>query len=398
MDSALRVSKVSAFVNLLLTLFKGVAGVSVGSTALIADAIHSLIDVFGSVFVWLGIRISEKPADETHPYGHFKAESLAELAVGIIIILSSFFIIYEALKELIAFKAPEFEYYALGVAAIATVTNELLARYKISAGKKFKSSALIAEGKHSRVDVLASFAVFLGFIFVKIGYWWADGLVAIIISVIILQIGFGILKDSTDTLMDKVDEQLDLQISEIVSRIEGVEKVELIASRGTWRAKIIEVHFCIKPGLPSDIIDLIQKEIEERIKSSFHEVVSVIPVVKVLREKVVLAIPTDDKGRVKNDISSEFFTIVEFDGEVEKKVIENPYAHAEKKKGFLISELLEKHGVTAVVAKKIGEGARAHLRSKGINVLNLEGNTVEEVEKRARELIKGSSSESVGEV
>lgn len=111
-----KVSKVSAFVNFLFTLFKGVAGISVGSTALIADAVHSLIDVIGSVFVWIGIRVSEKPADKTHPYGHFKAESLAEMAVGIIIVLSSFFIIYEALNELIGLMSPDFEYYALAVA------------------------------------------------------------------------------------------------------------------------------------------------------------------------------------------------------------------------------------------------------------------------------------------
>ncbi|RLI83024.1 cation diffusion facilitator family transporter [Archaeoglobales archaeon] len=376
-----KVSKVSAFVNFLFTLFKGVAGISVGSTALIADAVHSLIDVIGSVFVWIGIRVSEKPADKTHPYGHFKAESLAEMAVGIIIVLSSFFIIYEALNELIGLMSPDFEYYALAVAGLSAVGNEFLARYKISAGRKARSSALIAEGKHSRVDVLASLAVFMGFIFVKFGYWWTDGLIAIVISVIILQMGIGILKNSTDVLMDRVDEQLDFQISEIVRKIEGVERVDMIASRGTWRTKIIEVHFCVKPGTPTDVIDLIQREIEERVKSSFPEVVSVIPVVKILKEKLVLAIPSDKDGKeVKKDFSSEYFTIVEIEESREvRRIVENPYLHAEKKKGFLISGLLEKNGVTAVVASKIGEGAKAHLRSKGITVLKLEGESVGEI-------------------
>ncbi|RLI80411.1 cation diffusion facilitator family transporter, partial [Archaeoglobales archaeon] len=253
-DSAIKASKISTLSNLLLTIFKGLAGISVGSTALIADAIHSLVDVLSSVLVWMGIKISEKPADESHPYGHFKAESLAEMAVGIIIILSSILIILEAVNELINLSSPTFEYYALLVALFSAFANEFLARYKISVGKKTKSTALIAEGKHSRVDVFASFSVFLGFIFVKIGYWWADGVVAIAISVMILQIGFKIIKNSIDVLMDRVDEELDFQISEIVRNIQGVEKVELIASRGTWRTKIIEVHFSVKPGTSSDII------------------------------------------------------------------------------------------------------------------------------------------------
>ncbi len=390
--SALKVSKISAMANLFFAVFKGAAGLAIGSTALIADAIHSLTDVLGSIFVWVGIRVSEKPADETHPYGHFKAESLAEMAVGIIILLTSLYIIYEALNELINLSSPTFEYYALAVTALSALGTEFLARYKISAGRKSKSSALIAEGKHSRVDVLASFSVFMGLIFVKLGYWWADGLIAIVISVIILQIGLGVLKNSVDALMDRVDEQLDIQISEIVEGIDGVDRIEMIISRGTWRAKIIEVHFMVKPSTSSDIIDIIQKEIESRIRSNFPGVVSVIPVVKTLRDKMVFAIPSDEEGiKTREDFNSEYFTLVEIErenGELKKivRVIRNPYMHAEKKKGFLISELLEKNGVTAVVVKKIGEGAKAHLRSKGISILMLEDDSVNGIVERVTNL------------
>lgn len=381
-DSAIKASKVSTLSNLFLTIFKGVAGLAVGSTALIADAIHSLVDVLGSILVWLGIKISEKPADETHPYGHFKAESLAEMAVGIIIILSSILIIHEAVNELLSFSSPSFEYYALFVALFSALLNEVLARYKISVGKKAKSTALIAEGKHSRVDVLASFSVFLGFIFVKVGYWWADGVVAIAISVIILQIGFKIIKNSIDVLMDRVDEELDLQISEIVRSIQGVEKVELIASRGTWRTKIIEVHFAVKPGTTSDIINLIQEEIERTIKSRFSEVVSVIPVVRFLKGNIVVAIPSDVSGvKYVGDFNSEYFTIVEFDGSdvINRKIVKNPHFKAEKRKGFLIAELLKKNNVSVVVTSKIGEGGKAHLRSKGISIVELDGENVDEI-------------------
>ena len=382
-DPAIKASKVSTAANIVLTLSKGIAGLAVGSTALIADSIHSLVDVFGSILVWIGIKISEKPADKSHPYGHFKAESLAEMAVGLIILLSSVLIIHEAINELISFSTPNFEYYALLVALFSAFLNEVLARYKISVGKATKSSALIAEGKHSRVDVLTSFSVFVGFILVKAGYWWADGVVAIIISVVILQIGFKILKNSVDVLMDKVDEELNFQISEIVKGIDGVERIDLIASRGTWRAKIIEIHFSVKPGISSEVLSLMQKEIEHAIKTRFPEVVSVIPVVRVLKDRLVVAIPSDSNGvKYLKEFNSQYYTIVELDKDfniVSKRVVRNPHFKVEKRKGLLIAEFLEKHGVNAVITSKIGEGGRAHLKSKGIAIFEIDGNTVDDV-------------------
>ncbi len=391
MSIAIKASKVSVISNAFLTIIKLLAGIAVGSTALIADAAHSFVDILSSVFVWIGIKISEKPADKSHPYGHFKAESLAELAVGIIILISSVAIIDEAVKELLAFSSPVFEYFALLVTLVSAAINEVLARYKIAVGKKTKSIALIADGKHSRVDVLASLAVFFGFLFVKIGYWWADGVVAIVISVIILQVGFGILKSSINVLMDSVDEELAIQISEIVKRIKGIEDIELIATRGTWRAKIIEIHFVVRFGTPSEEVGRIQNEIEREIKSRFLDVVAVIPVVKFRRGKVVMAIPSDEKGvAYTGDFGSEYYVIVELDGdEVSgKKVMKNPYTKAERRKGYLIAELLKRNNVNVVVAKKIGGGGRDHLKSKGIYLLEMDGDRVDEVIEKAKLAMK----------
>ncbi len=206
MDEAIRAGKISALSNLMLTVVKGIAGLAVGSTALVADAIHSLIDVLSSLFVWIGIKISTKPPDKEHPYGHFKAESLAELSVGIAILFTAFIIIHEAVLSLINKHSPEFEFYAVLAAVFSAVVNEILARYKIRVGLKTRSTSLIAEGKHSRVDVITSISVVFGLAFSAIGYWWADAVVAIAISVLIMQIAGQIMKNSIDVLMDKTDE------------------------------------------------------------------------------------------------------------------------------------------------------------------------------------------------
>jgi len=126
MDEALRAGKVSAIANVILTVFKVVAGIFANSTALIADGIHSLVDVLGSVLVWLGINVAERPADVSHPYGHFKAESLAEMAVGLIIILSSLLILHESVLSLVNESVPNFESYAIAVALFSALQTRSL--------------------------------------------------------------------------------------------------------------------------------------------------------------------------------------------------------------------------------------------------------------------------------
>ncbi len=378
-DEALRAGKVSALSNLILTVVKLIAGLLVNSTALIADAIHSLVDVLGSFLVWVGLKIAEKPADEKHPYGHFKAESLAELAVGIIILFSSVYILHEAVVSLLSHSTPEFEMYAAGIALMSAVVNEALARYKIRVGLKTRSSSLIAEGKHSRVDVISSLSVVVGLVLVYFGYWWADSVVAIAISIIILQIGAEVLKNSLDVLMDKVDEEVIVKVLSVMDKVGGVESVEFVATRGTWKSRIVEVHFTVNAGMDAETIDAIEREIAEEIKDRVPGVVDVVAVVKVSKPRV-LAIPVNSDGKYTGELDSSGFMVVNLDsGEV--KWVENKHHGAGKKKGLLISELLEKHGVSIVAVRKIGEGARAHLKSRGIvvKVVNSDIGEVDEV-------------------
>jgi len=372
MDEALKAGKISAVANVILTVLKIAAGVLVNSTALIADGIHSFVDVLGSLLVWLGIRIASKPADPSHPYGHFKAESLAEMSVGLIIILSSLLILHEATLSLINGSVPAFEMYAILVALFSALVNEILARYKIRIGLDTRSSSLIAEGKHSRVDVLSSLSVVAGLILVYLGYWWADAVVAMAISVFIFQIGAGILKNSLDVLMDRVDEEVIVKVMSVMDKIEGVESVEFVATRGTWKSKVVEVHFTINPGMDAETIDAIEREIVDEIKGRIPGVVDVVAVVKVSRPRV-LAIPVDEDGNFTGELDSPQFMIVSLESG-EKKIVKNEHHKAEKRKGYLISECLEKHGVSIVAVRKVGEGAKAHLRSRGIVVKLIDSN------------------------
>ncbi len=387
MDEALKTGKISAVSNLLLTVVKLTAGILVNSTALIADAIHSLVDVLGSILVWVGLKIAEKPADEKHPYGHFKAQSLEKMAAGAVIISSAIHTLHHSVMSLLSRSLPEFEFYAVAVAILSAVANELLARYKIRVGLKTRSSSLIAEGKHSRVDVISSISVVVGLVLVYLGYWWADSVVAMTISVVILQIGAGIIKNSLDVLMDRVDEEVIVKVMSVVDKVEGIESVEFVATRGTWKSRIVEVHFTVNAGMDASTIDAIEREIAEEIKERIPGVIDVVAVVGVSRPRV-LAVPVDFEGRYTGELDSPKFAVINLDTS-ESRIIENEHHKAMKKKGFLISEVLERHGVNIVAVSKIGEGARAHLRSRGI-IVKFVNSDLKDVEEVVR-VVKGSS-------
>lgn len=369
-DEAIKAGKISVLANVILTIVKGVAGIAANSTALIADAMHSMIDILSSALVWIGIKIADRPPDKEHPYGHFKAESLAELGVGAVIIATALLIMYDAVNELISGKAPEFEYYALAAALFSAIVNEGLARYKIHVGMKTKSSSLIAEGKHSRTDVIASLAVVAGFILVYFGYWWADAVVAMAISVLIMQIGGEILKNAVDVLMDRVDAETAFKITSYVEGIRGIEKVDFVGVRGTWRNKIVEVHFTVSPGTSAEEIETIIKRIED-IKKEMPEIRTVIPVVRVSRRVRKVAIPVDEDGYYTGDLNAPYFEIFDLKKGSRVKIV-NEHSRAERRKGYLIAEMLKHAGVDCVVLSRVGEGARSHFKNMGIVVKQIE--------------------------
>ncbi len=257
----LRASFISAIVNTILSISKIISGIVANSTALIADGIHSLIDVFSSVFVWIGLKISEKPADSDHPYGHYKAENIAEFTVGIAIIITSILIINEALEKIENPTEPKF--YAIYVALFSALIAELLARYKIKIGREIGSSALISEGLHSRTDAYSSIAVVLGFIFVKLGYTIADPIVALLISLFILKIGIDVLKESLDVLMDR---SIDKKVIEDVEKIlkEDFDKFEVFGI-GSKRHIILNVKIFVDKNLSIKELEEIEKRIKNKI-------------------------------------------------------------------------------------------------------------------------------------
>ena len=180
-----RVALTGIFVNILLFALKLTIGIFSRSYAVLADAVNSGSDIFASSINYAGIRLSKKPRDKTHPYGHYKIEVLSGLIITIIIFLSALYIIY---KAFLGFTNPTMvhkTYIALGIMAFSAIMNEFSARMKLKVGKKENSLALIADGTHSRIDVLTSSAVFISLLFSQV-WIYLDPLVALVVGVWVL--------------------------------------------------------------------------------------------------------------------------------------------------------------------------------------------------------------------
>ena len=162
-----KISLISIFVNLLLAGFKIIIGFFANSAAILAEGIHSFMDILSSTIGYLGIKISQKPEDQRHPYGHYKFEVLAGLLITIILFGTGVGIIWQAYQKFLNPSLIQIPFLAFSAMLFSVVANEIMARVKIHFGEKENSLALLSDGAHSRVDVYASLAVFIGLFLIQ---------------------------------------------------------------------------------------------------------------------------------------------------------------------------------------------------------------------------------------
>lgn len=211
-----KVASISIFANVVLAAGKIIVGLFSHSAAILAEGIHSFMDIFSSTISYIGIKLSKKPADEKHPYGHFKYEVLTGTVITVILFVTGAGIIYEAYKNLLDPQILEIGWLAFTVMAVSAIINEIMARLKIKYGKKENSISLLSDGYHSRIDVFTSLAVFVGLILAK--YWlYTDTILAILIGIYIIYESFVLGKEAIDSLLDiSAGEEIENKIKSIV--------------------------------------------------------------------------------------------------------------------------------------------------------------------------------------
>ena len=197
---------VSIVINTVLFGLKYWIGIMTGSIAIIADAWHTLSDSLTSIVVILGAKVSSKPADKNHPFGHGRAESVASIIIGVLLFIvgSNFF--FEAIQRLRSKEAAIFSTSSIIIFIISVITKEAMAQFSFWAYKKTKSHSLKADGWHHRSDAIAS-AIILISIFLGKNLWWIDGVFGIIVSLLIVYTAIDIMKEAAQPILGEIPKQ-----------------------------------------------------------------------------------------------------------------------------------------------------------------------------------------------
>ncbi|EKF84740.1 cation diffusion facilitator family transporter [Methanobacterium formicicum DSM 3637] len=220
-----KASMVAISGNILLTIFNFIVGTLSGSTALVAEAAHTLSDVITSILAFVGFKIGMKPADRDHQYGHGRAEPIAGLIIVVFLVVVAYEILSDVYVKLLmneSLQAPDWT--AAGMAVIGMIVNYAMTTYLIRSGKKINSPALIADGQHQKVDIFSCGAVLVGVIGAQMGFTLLDPIVAMFIAIMVLRTAFVVARDNINTIMGKLPSEEILE--EIRAAAMSVEEVK----------------------------------------------------------------------------------------------------------------------------------------------------------------------------
>ncbi len=258
----------SIFLNIILFGLKYYVGILSCSVAIIADAWHTLSDSFSSIILLVGFKISNKPADKEHPFGHGRAEIIATVIIGIILAVVGGNFLIESIRKFYFHQAASFGKPAIIITAISVVVKELMARFAIWGGKKTGSKLLIADGWHHRTDAFSSLVILFG-IFLGKFYWWADSALGLIMSLLIFHVAFEILKSSISTLLgEKPDKELmDTLVELLKSRINFPIHLHHLHIHNYGDHKEITFHIKLPPKMKLKEAHEVADEMESLIRS-----------------------------------------------------------------------------------------------------------------------------------
>jgi len=264
-----RVVLISIISNSLLIVFKIVAGVFMGSVAVISEAIHSGIDLIAAVVAYIAVRKADEPADDDHPFGHGKFENISGFFEALLIFAAAGIIIYEAGKKFFhSFEVENLD-WGIGVMAVSAIVNIFVSRILFASAKKHGSIAIEADAMHLWTDVFTSIGVTLGLLLIRLTDWHIlDPVIAILVAGLILKASLGLTARSIADLADKKlpDNEIE-SIHSIVNRFPEVKGYHKLRTRKSGSRREIDFHIKIdKDSTISTAHDLCFR-IENAIKS-----------------------------------------------------------------------------------------------------------------------------------
>ena len=230
-----RVTSIGIIGNVILSLFKFLAGIFGHSSAMVSDAIHSLSDVLATFIAWLGIRLSMQAPDREHPYGHERLECVASLLLGAILFGTGLMIGLSGLKTILAGHYDELQSpgsVALIAAVVSIATKEGMFWYTRHYAKVLNSAAFMADAWHHRSDALSSIGSLIGIGGAMLGFPILDPLASVAIAVCIIKVAYDILKDAVSKMLDTAcSNEYEKKLADFISAQDGVDRLDVLHTR-----------------------------------------------------------------------------------------------------------------------------------------------------------------------
>jgi len=274
-DSVVRVLRRVLVLNLLVAVAKVALGYVSGAVSILSDGFHSLADASSNVVALVGVSAAQRPADENHPYGHRKYETMASLGILMFMLLVLSEVARNAIDHLRAPRIPSAIPVGMITMIATLVVNVLVVRYESRAGRRLRSEVLGADAKHTRSDVWTTIAVLAALVGVWLGYPILDPLAGLVVSVFIGHACWQIAREASGILADQVviaEEEL----RSVVESVPGVVGSEKIRTRGTADNVFVDLHLWIDPRTPLGEAHALSHVVKDRLMAQFPEIVDVV--------------------------------------------------------------------------------------------------------------------------
>ena len=271
-----KVSAVTITGNLILSVFKLMAGIVAQSNAMISDGIHSASDVFSTFVVIIGIKLASKEADKEHPYGHERLECVAAILLAMVLFLTGLAIGIEALKDILSGSYGDLQVpgiLALVAAIVSIVSKEGMYWYTRYYAGKIDSSALLADAWHHRSDALSSVGALIGIGGARLGFPIMDSIASLVIFLFIVKAAYTIFMDAIDKMVDhSCDEETEKQIYECVMMNQEVLGIDSLHTRIFGNKIYVDIEIMIDGSYTLIRSHEIAEEVHDNIEKNFSKI------------------------------------------------------------------------------------------------------------------------------
>lgn len=240
---------ISICAYLVLSIIKLIVAYYGNSEALRADGLNNSTDVIASIAVLIGLKISRKPADHDHHYGHYRAETIASLFAAFIMVSVGIQVIYDTIQSLIIGTSTQPSMLTAWTALGAAIVMFCVYRYNVKLARKVESTSLHAAAQDNKSDAYVSMGAFVGIMGAQIGVFWLDPIAGLLVGLIICKTAWDIFKDSTHTLTDGFDEKLLFRIKKSIAKVEEVKEVKDVKGRIHGNQSFIDIVILVSSDL-----------------------------------------------------------------------------------------------------------------------------------------------------